>query len=84
MLTNQFNGRVVSHPPRRRLALWVRFDMDLDRLAAAAAGNGVTILPASAFTTVPRSVDAARLGFASLNVSELRRATDPLKAATAS
>lgn len=84
MLQNQFNGRISFTVPDGGLAFWVHFDMDLDKLAAAAAAKGVTILPASAFTTVPASIDAARLGFASMDIPELRRATARLKAAISS
>jgi GntR family transcriptional regulator/MocR family aminotransferase len=83
LLTSQFAGRIDFTVPDGGLAFWVHFDIDLDRLAAAAAKQGVIILPASAFTMVPKSIDAARLGFASLDISELRRATSRLKASIA-
>jgi GntR family transcriptional regulator / MocR family aminotransferase len=70
--------------PDGGLAFWVQFkDTDLDSLAAAAADQGVTILPASAFTTTPRPVNAARLGFASMDLVELRKATQRLSIALA-
>jgi GntR family transcriptional regulator/MocR family aminotransferase len=81
MLAHQLDGQIKFAVPDGGLAFWVHFDMDLDRLASSTAKLGLTILPASAFTTTPRSIDAARLGFASMNVSELRRATDRLKMA---
>src|SRR6202012_2716332 len=81
MLTGQFAGKINFTVPDGGLAFWVHFDMDLDKLAASAAKHGVILLPASAFTTAPRSIDAARLGFASMDIAELRRATSRLKAA---
>jgi GntR family transcriptional regulator/MocR family aminotransferase len=81
LLKHLFSGRIEFTLPDGGLAFWVHFDMDLDRLAAAAAKQGVTVLPASAFTTTPRSIDAARLGFASMDLAELKRATTRLRAA---
>lgn len=82
LLRSQFSNRTEFTVPDGGLAFWVRFKgIDLDRLAAAAARQGVTVLPASAFTTNPRPVDAARLGFASMDNSELKKATQRLRAA---
>ncbi|HEY4076552.1 MAG TPA: PLP-dependent aminotransferase family protein [Rhizomicrobium sp.] len=81
LLKSQFRDRIEFTVPDGGLAFWVHFDMDLDRLAAAAAKQGVTVLPANAFTTTPRSIDAARLGFASMSLAELKRATSRLRIA---
>jgi GntR family transcriptional regulator/MocR family aminotransferase len=82
LLKSLFASRIEFTVPDGGLAFWVRFrDCDLDQLAAAAARHGVTILPASAFTTLPRPVHAARLGFASMDLSELKKATNRLRAA---
>jgi GntR family transcriptional regulator / MocR family aminotransferase len=82
LLKSLFAARIEFTVPDGGLAFWVRFkDSDLDQLAAAAARHGVTILPASAFTTMPRPVHAARLGFASMDLSELKKATQRLRAA---
>ncbi len=82
LLKSLFGNRIEFTIPDGGLAFWVNFrDTDLDRLAAAAARHGVTILPASAFTTTPRPVQAARLGFASMDQSELKKATQRLRAA---
>jgi GntR family transcriptional regulator/MocR family aminotransferase len=82
LLKSQFGSRIEFAIPDGGLAFWVQFrDTDLDRLAEAAARHGVTILPASAFTTTPRPVHAARLGFASMDLTELRKATQRLRAA---
>jgi GntR family transcriptional regulator/MocR family aminotransferase len=82
LLKSLFAGRIEFTVPDGGLAFWVKFQgVDLDRLAAAAARHGVTILPASAFTTTPRPVDAARLGFASMDTSELKKATQRLLSA---
>lgn len=82
LLKSQFGTRVNFAMPDGGLAFWVNFSgVDLDRLAAAAARHGVTILPARAFITTPRQVQAARLGFASLDISELKNATQRLRTA---
>ena len=56
-------------------------DTDLDLLAASGLKHGIAVLPARAFTTTPRPVHAARLGFASLDMTELKKATQRLRAA---
>ena len=82
LLKSLFGNRIEFTLPDGGLAFWVQFkDIHLDRLAAAAARHGVTILPAGAFTTVPRPVHAARLGFASMDTSEIRSATQRLRTA---
>jgi GntR family transcriptional regulator/MocR family aminotransferase len=82
LLKSLFGNRIEFTVPDGGLAFWVNFrDTDLDRLAAAAARHGVTILPASAFITTPRPVHAARLGFASMDLPELKKATQRLRAA---
>ena len=58
-----------------------RSTVDLFRSDSLLERHGVTILPASAFTTTPRPVQAARLGFASMDQSELKKATQRLRAA---
>jgi len=82
LLKSLFGRRIEFTLPEGGLAFWVQFkDADLDVLAAAAIRHGIAILPARAFTTTPRPVHAARLGFASLDAPELKRATQRLRAA---
>lgn len=82
LLKSLFAGGIDFTVPDGGLAFWVEFkDTDLDRLAAAALQHGVAILPASAFITTPRPVHAARLGFASMDQMELKKATQRLYAA---
>ena len=82
LLKTLFGSRIEFTLPDGGLAFWVTFkDTDLDHLAAAAARHGVAVLPASAFITTPRSVHAARLGFASMDMVELKKATQRLRAA---
>ncbi|HWY62257.1 MAG TPA: PLP-dependent aminotransferase family protein [Rhizomicrobium sp.] len=82
LLKSLFGRRVEFTVPDGGLAFWVQFkDTDLDLLAAFGIKHGVAILPARAFTTTPRPVHAARLGFASLDMTELKRATQRLRTA---
>ncbi len=82
LLTSLFGARIAFAVPDGGLAFWVHFNgTDLDRLAEAAARHGVVILPASAFVTTSRQVEAARLGFASMDLAEIERATGRLRAA---
>jgi GntR family transcriptional regulator/MocR family aminotransferase len=79
LLVELFAGNIEFSVPDGGLAFWVKFTgIQLDRLTAAAMREGVAILPASALTIEPQTIDAARLGFASLTVEELRRATHRL------
>jgi len=82
LLTSLFADRIDFTQPDGGLAFWVRFrDTDIDRLAEAAIRQGVGISPASAFTTGAEMVDAARLGFASMDMAELKKATQRLRMA---
>ena len=82
LLKSLFGRHIEFTLPDGGLAFWVHFrDTDLDLLAAAGMRHGIAILPARAFTTTPRPVHAARLGFASLDLIELKRATQRLRAA---
>ncbi|MGA2636688.1 hypothetical protein [Methylocella sp.] len=65
------------------LALWVHFDgsIDMGRLADAGSRNFVSFLPGSAFAMTDAPVQAARLGFGSMNPDELGEAVERLRAA---
>jgi len=65
------------------LALWVHFDesIDMGRLADAGARNFVSFLPGSIFAMTDAPVQAARLGFGSMNPDELGEAVERLRAA---
>jgi GntR family transcriptional regulator/MocR family aminotransferase len=79
LLVELFDGNIEFSVPDGGLAFWVKFTgIQLDRLTAAAMREGVAILPASSLTIGPQTIDAARLGFASMTVEELRRATHRL------
>jgi GntR family transcriptional regulator/MocR family aminotransferase len=79
LLVELFDSNVEFSVPDGGLAFWVKFTgIQLDRLTAAAMREGVAILPASSLTIGPQTIDAARLGFASMTVEELRRATHRL------
>ena len=79
LLLKLFEGNIEFSVPDGGLAFWVKFTgIQLDRLAAAATREGVAILPASSFAIKPQTIDAARLGFASMNVEELKKASHRL------
>jgi GntR family transcriptional regulator/MocR family aminotransferase len=85
LLRDQFGGLLEFELPDGGLAVWVRFgaDIDLARLAELARHERVHFLPGSAFSITAQRVAGARLGFASLDAGELRRATQRLRAALA-
>jgi GntR family transcriptional regulator/MocR family aminotransferase len=83
VLREELSGRLDFDLPDGGLAVWVRFDdtIDLARLAGLARAERLHFLPGSAFALTPRRVQGARLGFASLDPGELRRATLRLRTA---
>jgi GntR family transcriptional regulator / MocR family aminotransferase len=83
LLGEAFDERVAFTLPEGGLAVWLRFEagVDLARLAELARAEHVRFLPGAAFSTDGRPVQGIRLGFASLNEAELRRAIDRLSAA---
>ncbi len=82
-LQRAFGSRIEVTPPDGGLAFWVRFPgVDLDRLLQAAHERLVHFQLPNAFVHGGGTVDALRLGFASLDVQELRLATKRLAAAS--
>jgi GntR family transcriptional regulator / MocR family aminotransferase len=69
--------------PDGGLAVWARFapSVDMLRLVDTARRERLQLLPGSAFSLSGRDVQGARLGFASLDELELRRAVQRLRAA---
>jgi GntR family transcriptional regulator/MocR family aminotransferase len=71
--------------PQGGLALWVNFAPDIDVAALAARGvqHGVGITPGQAFATNQHKTNGARLGFGSLDETELLTAVGRLAKALA-
>ena len=82
-LQEAFGGDIAFVLSPGGLALWVHFDgsIDLAKLADAGRRNFVSFLPGSAFAMTDAPVQAARLGFASMNPDELAKAVERLRAA---
>src|ERR1700722_2012376 len=77
-----FGDAIELSVPDGGLAFWVRFnDVDLDHLLERAHKRRVHFQSPHAFASDGAAVDSLRLGFASLDVGELKRATERLKAA---
>jgi GntR family transcriptional regulator/MocR family aminotransferase len=85
ILREEFSAQIDFDLPDGGLAVWVRFRAGVDpvRLAELACGEHLQILPGDAFSLTARRVAGARLGFASLDPNELRRAAQRLGAALA-
>ncbi len=83
LLTELFGSAIEFNMPDGGLAVWVRFqdDVDVDKLARLAPAEAVQLLPGSAFATTGARVQGVRLGFASLDPTELRKATHRLRLA---
>jgi len=82
LLAEQFGDDVSVTVPPGGLAFWVRFKgVDLDRLLERGHARRVHFQSPHAFASNGATVDALRLGFASLDVDELKTATKRLRAA---
>ncbi|MEJ1962851.1 MAG: PLP-dependent aminotransferase family protein [Gammaproteobacteria bacterium] len=83
LLEEHFGSAIDFDLPDGGLAVWVRFQgaVDVDRLLQLARVEGVQFLPGSAFAITGGRVQGARLGFASLDPGELRKATQRLSTA---
>jgi GntR family transcriptional regulator/MocR family aminotransferase len=82
-LHESFGGAVDFVLPDGGLALWLGFSgtVDMELLAREAQREGVRFLPGQSFATGPEPVQAARLGFGSLNRYELTEAVKRLRRA---
>jgi GntR family transcriptional regulator/MocR family aminotransferase len=82
-LREELGGRASFTLPPGGLALWVNFAEDIDVPALAAAGlrHGVGIFPGQAFATNGHKTNGVRLGFGSMDETELREAVRRLKRA---
>ena len=81
-LRSTLADRIEFSVPDGGLAFWVRFlGVDLERLVARCRERRLFIQSPRPFAAKGTSVGALRLGFASLDVHELRAATERLGAA---
>jgi GntR family transcriptional regulator/MocR family aminotransferase len=82
LLAEHFGDDIALSVPHGGLAFWVRFKgVDLDRMLERAHERRVHFQSPHAFASNGAMVDALRLGFASLDVDELKTATKRLRAA---
>ena len=79
-LDQAFGARIQVREPEGGLALWVRFEeeIDVDKLANAALDHGVVVRSGRQFSPNDQPVNALRLGFASLDRDEIQQATQRL------
>jgi GntR family transcriptional regulator/MocR family aminotransferase len=83
LLREELAGLLEFDLPDGGLAVWVRLTatLDIKHLPEAARQERLQLLPGSAFSVAGRSVQGLRLGFASLDDTELRRGVQRLRAA---
>ena len=76
LLLKAFGDLVSFTLPEGGLALWVQFNdgIDLAALADKAGAEGLRFLPGQSFAASAQPVQAVRLGFGSLDASELAEA----------
>ena len=76
-LHQAFGERINVREPEGGLALWVRFDdeIDVDRMVGTALEHGLVVRSGRQFSPMNQAENALRLGFASLNQEEIREAT---------
>lgn len=72
-----FGERISMREPEGGLALWVRFDdqINVDQMVATAVDHGLVVRSGRQFSPLDQPENALRLGFASLNQDEIREAT---------
>jgi GntR family transcriptional regulator/MocR family aminotransferase len=82
-LQEYLGDRVTFDVPAGGIALWVKANRgtDVDAWASAAKRKGAIVATAAAFSLDCRSRPFMRLGFAALNVAELREGIRRLAAA---
>jgi GntR family transcriptional regulator/MocR family aminotransferase len=83
LLHQELDGDLEFDLPDGGLAVWVRFAtaIDVSKLMEAARRERLQLLPGNAFSVSGADVQGLRLGFASLDDTELRRAVQRLRAA---
>lgn len=81
LLTKELSHVSSFKPPSGGLAIWLRInkDLELKAVVARALNEKARILPATLFTESKESINAIRLGFASLNPQELVLGVEKLK-----
>lgn len=72
-----FGERISVREPEGGLALWVRFDdqINVDQMVTTAVDHGLVVRSGRQFSPLDQPENALRLGFASLNQDEIREAT---------
>jgi len=72
-----FGERISVREPEGGMALWVRFDdqINVDQMVATAVDHGLVVRSGRQFSPLDQPENALRLGFASLNQDEIREAT---------
>ncbi len=83
LLQEELAGHLQFDLPDGGLAVWARVaaSINVARLADAARAERLQLLPGGAFSLSGQSVQGVRLGFASLDEAELRRAVQRLRTA---
>lgn len=83
LLQNELGEFVNFDAPNGGLAIWLRLNdgVDIKRLKEKALLEKVRILPASLFSEATQDINAIRLGFGSLNATELSTGIQRLKRA---
>ncbi|MBC3924464.1 MULTISPECIES: PLP-dependent aminotransferase family protein [Pseudomonas] len=76
-LHEAFGERISVREPEGGLALWVRFEdqINVDQTVASAVDHGLVVRSGRQFSPLDQPENALRLGFASLNQEEIREAT---------
>jgi GntR family transcriptional regulator/MocR family aminotransferase len=77
-LATGLGGKAAFSVPQGGLALWVNFAPGVALSAPALAGKKIGVTPGQAFATNGHITNGARLGFGSMNETELREAVSRL------
>jgi len=83
LIRNELSEFVSFDEPNGGLAIWLRLNdgIDIEKLVKNALHEQVRVLPASLFSESPLNINAIRLGFGSLNPTELTEGIQRIKRA---
>lgn len=83
LIRNELSEFVNFDEPNGGLAIWLRLNdgIDIEKLVRNALHEQVRVLPASFFSESPLNINAIRLGFGSLNPTELTEGIQRIKRA---
>lgn len=81
LLQEELSDQVSFREPEGGMAVWARFrdDIDMGRLSAACARRGLYVSDGKIYSPAGQWLNACRMGFASMNLTEIEEGVEILK-----